>query len=312
MQTLYPRSEADVIRIFEVANASQLALRWANEGARTSNAGPTRGVPTARTGLRFDPNTLNQILAFDAAKRLIIVQPGVRLSQLNDSVRSDGLCLPIFLEKGPANQADPTIGHLIHLNSLSDNFLQVGRMVHYVAAIDAVMADASSVRFSTFGDGGDMVVLTAKMSYLIPQLFEVATQYRAQIAAELGAHPWRKNGYNLDIFDVSAQTMQLYNPNRSLNLAHLLVGSFGQLAFPKRITLRLVDFKIALPSALPNTALKFARGGEPTGMRSAADFESAPPFSTLLLEAFGRVKQLFDPEKRLNPVSAAFVGSLQE
>ena len=312
MQTLYPRSEADLIRIFEVANASQLTLRWGHEAACTGTFAATAAMheeSAAKSGLRFNPNThLNKVLALDAAKRLIIVQPGVRFSQLNAMVRPHGLCLPIFL----TNQADPTIESLVRFNSLADNFLQNGRAVHYVAAIDAVMADASSVRFSTFGDGGDMVVSTAKMSRLVPQLFEVSTKYQAQIAAELGAYPWRKNGYNLDIFDVSAQTIRLYNPNRSLNLAHLLVGSFGQLAFAKRITLRLADLQGAAPSASLHNAPEPDSGNEPISERDARAFGTGPAFSAPLLEAFGRVKQLFDPENRLHPVGASSVGTLQE
>ena len=300
MQTLYPKSEADLVRIFEVAKASGLTLHW---GGALNNMATTaleaRGS-SVNTGLKFDlARHLNQVLAFDAAKRLIMVQPGVTLSQLNSIAMPHGLYLPIRLH-GPTVQTDPTIDDLIHANAKGTNFLQDGRMVHYVAAIDAVMADASLVRFSTFGDGGDMVVATVKLSYLIPQLFIVASEYQAQIAAELGAHPWRKNGYNLDIFDVSAQVVRLYNPNKSLNLAHLLVGSFGQLALPKRITLRLA----ALPKGVSNAAL--------VPVQPALPLSSGSAFSLPIMEAFGRVKQLFDPENRLNPVGAAFLGMKPE
>ena len=304
MQTLYPRTEADLIRIFAVANASNLTLHWNYQARRAAISAPASSPAsstkdsTANTGLAFDANThLNQVLALDATKQLIMTQPGVKLSQLNSIVQAHGLWLPIV----PTLDGDPTIGDLIHINAVNDKFLQHDRIVHYVAAIDAVMADASLVRFSTFGDGGDMVVATAKMSRLIPQLFEIATQFRNEIAAVLGAHPWRKSGYNLDIFDVSAQVVRLYNPNRSLNLAHLLVGSFGQLAFPKRITLRLESLPDDLTSASRVAMPTVSRSDGLATIRDAATGDCIA-FSAPLQEAFGRVKQLFDPDNRLNPV----------
>ena len=308
MQTLYPKSEADLIRIFEVAKASGLTLSWGNRADPAFNPALVPASSSNSKRLRFDSTKyLNQVLAFDATKRLIMVQPGVKLAQLNDFVRPHEMYLPICLPSAMAS-TDHTVGNLIHTNFKGSNFLQHGRIVHYVAAIDAVMADAALVRFSTFGDGGDMAVTSANMARLIPQLFIIAADYRKSIAAELGAYPWREYGYNLDIFDVSAQIVRLYNPNQSLNLAHLLVGSFGQLALPVRITLRLAP----LPSVRADEAAKLGSHYELLQTQVAPKPEANITFSTQLMEAFGRVKQLFDPENRLNPIDAVSLGMKPE
>ena len=47
----------------------------------------------------------------------------------------------------------------------------------------------------------------------------------------------RVGGYNLDIFEPRSQ--RPYTPDGGLNLAHLLVGSEGTLAWTRRLTLKL-------------------------------------------------------------------------
>ena len=285
MQTLYPQTEADLIKIFQVAKASGAALCFGCYGEVDrygEKQAQAAGVQSKDAFIFDHTKHLNRLLAFDMQRQLVMVQPGMLLADLNAFVLPHGLCLPIDL----GAQADQTIDHLVSCNTLGTHFKQFGRVVHFVAAIEALLDDGSSVRFSTFGDGGDMQITSLRMRSLIPQLFTLAAQYREQIAQELGSRPWRTQGYNLDIFDETTQVIRPYNPNRSVNLAHLLVGSRGRLALSKNITLRLA---------------KLAPQNTQTAPLSRAESETENvAFSPALQQAFESVRQLFDPQNRLN------------
>jgi hypothetical protein len=65
----------------------------------------------------------------------------------------------------------------------------------------------------------------------------LSQRYRDEIEARWPKVLRRVGGYNLDIYD--NQSERPYTPDGSVNLAHLLIGSEGTLAYTKNLTLKL-------------------------------------------------------------------------
>jgi len=105
-------------------------------------------------------------------------------------------------------------------------------MVHNVLGIEAILANGDEVRVDGgWPDDG------APHRAIADGMRRIAQRERDAIA-EMYPHVLRRvGGYNLDIF--APQSERPYTEDGSVNLAHLLVGSEGTLAYFKRITLQL-------------------------------------------------------------------------
>ncbi|MEO9100984.1 MAG: FAD-linked oxidase C-terminal domain-containing protein, partial [Burkholderiaceae bacterium] len=88
-------------------------------------------------------------------------------------------------------------------------------------------------------DFGPVSQLGARAAGIANHVRELAVQHRAQIAQHWPKVMRRVAGYNLDIFD--NQSEKPYTNDGSVNLAHLLIGSEGTLAFTRSLTLRLSE-----------------------------------------------------------------------
>ncbi len=223
-----PKNEADLVRALDVAR-DHLAIIL-SRGAGTSQCGQTVSQALVIDNSKW----LNQIIEFDPQALRITVQPGMVLDRLNDFLRPHGLWFPVDV----STAAQCTIGGMAGNNSCGSRSLEYGNMVHSVEAIDAMLADGTSARFAQFGDGGDMRVHGARMSLLVPRLFEIAQENKTEIERVWPKVLRRVGGYNLDIFN--CQSERAYTQSGLPNLSHLLVGSEGTLAYFKRITLKLV------------------------------------------------------------------------
>ena len=148
----------------------------------------------------------------------IEVQPGVVLDHLNAKLRADGLWFPVDPSTG--NRA--TLGGMAGNNSAGARSIQYGMMVDNVTALEVVLPDG---RRLWLGDGVDEsdtmpAELTALRALFAREADEIARR---------APHTMRNvAGYNLDRL----------GPDRE-NLAQLLVGSEGTLAFFSRLRLKL-------------------------------------------------------------------------
>src|SRR6185437_15800996 len=106
-----------------------------------------------------------------------------------------------------------------------------GNMVHNVLAVRALLSDGADVAF------GPVDGLAGRAAALAGFVRGLATRHREDIEARWPKVLRRVGGYNLDIFH--NQNERPYTADGSVNLAHLLVGSEGTLAFTKSLTLKL-------------------------------------------------------------------------
>ena len=213
-----PRTEEDAIAAFRIALEEGVPVL--PRGAGTSQCGQTVGAALVIDSSRY----LNKVVALDATARSVIVQPGVVLDQLNADLRPHGLWYPVDV----STSAQATIGGMAGNNSCGSRSIFYGNMVHNVSAIDAVLADGSEYRFGAVP--ADLRRLDAPPGYvdLVKKIRGIATREAEEIEHRVPKLLRRVAGYNLD--------MMLGRP---FNMAHLLVGSEGTLAFSRRLHLTL-------------------------------------------------------------------------
>jgi FAD/FMN-containing dehydrogenase/Fe-S oxidoreductase len=187
-------------------------------GAGSSQCGQTVGAALVIDNAKY----LDQVLAIDAANREAIVQPGVVLDHLNAKLRAHGLWHPVDV----STSAQATLGGMAGNNSCGSRSIRYGNMVHNVAAIQAVLPSGAMHWFGDTADGTD-----ADRGYrrLVDAIHAIAAREAAEIEARWPRVLRRVQGYNLD----------MVQPHRPHNLAHLLVGSEGTLAWFQRLRLKL-------------------------------------------------------------------------
>jgi len=211
-----PRTEAAAVRAMEIALEAGVPVL--PRGAGTSQCGQTVGA-----ALVIDHSKhLSEVVEFDPARATVTVQPGVVLDRLNAFLRPHGLWFPVDV----STSAQATIGGMAGNNSCGSRSIRYGNMVHNVIAIDARLADGTEFRF---GPSDEVAAGPVGYRALAAKLHAIVRREADEIAARWPKVLRRVQGYNID----------MVQPHLPHNLAHLLVGSEGTLAYSKRLTLKL-------------------------------------------------------------------------
>src|SRR3954447_21589486 len=190
-------------------------------------AGTSQSGQTVNASLVIDCSRhLDHVLALDVPGRRCTVEPGIVLDELNRRLRPHGLWFPVDIST--ASRA--TIGGMVGNNSCGARSLRYGNTRENVLSIDAVLADGAHAHFGPAArDLSDL----PRQSPLVPlarDLLAIAAREAGAIEEGFPKVQRRVGGYNLDAL----------TPGRNdLNLAHILVGSEGTLAFSNAIELKL-------------------------------------------------------------------------
>ena len=210
-----PRTIEEAERAIGICRAEGIPVT--PRGGGTSQAGQT-----VNQSLVIDcSQRLNRVLELDAAGRRCIVQPGIVLDDLNRQIRSSGLWFPVDIST--ASRA--TIGGMVGNNSCGARSLRYGNTRENVLSIDAMLPDGTRAHFGRLGDSSVDVPRD-----LVNDLLAIAAREAGEIERRFPKVQRRVGGYNLDA---------LVPGRNDINLAHLLVGSEGTLAFSTRIELKL-------------------------------------------------------------------------
>jgi FAD/FMN-containing dehydrogenase/Fe-S oxidoreductase len=192
-------------------------------GGGTSQCGQTVGAALVIDNSKY----LNQVIDFDKNARTAVVQPGTVLDRLNAYLRPHALWFPVDV----STSAQATLGGMAGNNSCGSRSIRYGNMVHNVRGIDALLADGSEFHF-----GASDRTSGASPAYrtLIAHVHAVVRREAGEIEARWPKVLRRVQGYNIDMVQPGAEGAPLAH-----NLAHLLVGSEGTLAYSRRIHLDL-------------------------------------------------------------------------
>ena len=228
---IVPRTIADVAAALEIARDAGAPVLA--RGGGTSQCGQT-----VNRALVIDCSKyLRRVLHIDAAARTALVEPGIVLADLNAALRPHGL----FFAVDPSTHARCTIGGMAGNNSCGSKSIRYGLMADNVRAIDAILADGTRHRFGMLPDGPGTdhpdAEIPASIAALIARLRALGAAEANEIAARFPRQLRRVGGYNID-----ALTPQARATGRD-NLARLLVGSEGTLAFSAAIELILHPIK---------------------------------------------------------------------
>jgi FAD/FMN-containing dehydrogenase/Fe-S oxidoreductase len=184
-------------------------------GGGTSQCGQT-----VNDGIVIDLSKhLNKLISLDVANRSCVVEPGIVLDDLNRQLKKHGLWFPV--DVSTASRA--TIGGMAGNKSCGGRSLRYGTMRDNTLTMDAALADGSRLHFGEVNAGDDGPALFRDMLAL-------GAREADEIAERFPKVQRRVGGYNLDA---------LVPKNTANNMAHLLVGSEGTLAFTTRVELKL-------------------------------------------------------------------------
>jgi FAD/FMN-containing dehydrogenase/Fe-S oxidoreductase len=232
-----PTCDEDVTTALAVAR--ELKVPVLPRGGGTSQCGQTVGA-----ALVIDTSKhLRRVIDVDAAARVAVVEPGLVLDHLNAALAPHGLWYPVDV----STSAQATLGGMAGNNSCGSRSIAYGNMVHNVLGIDAWASDGTLLKL------GPVDGLGGRERELARTVRNLAQQLRPEIDAHWPTVMRRVGGYNLDIFHNRSE--RPYTSDGSVNLAHLLVGSEGTLAFTKQLTLKLAP----LPGARTLGVVSFPR-----------------------------------------------------
>ena len=210
-----PRNANAAISAMQVAAEQGVAIL--PRGAGTSQCGQTVGEALVID----DSKHLDRVIDLDPASRRAVVEPGKVLDALNGELRAHGLWFPVDV----STSAQATIGGMAGNNSCGSRSLAYGNMVDRVAAIDAWLPTGVRGRF-----GPVESIANAAIREIAGRAAALHARERDEIAARYPKVARNVAGYNLNRI-----------APENFNLARLLVGSEGTLAWFEKIHIELAE-----------------------------------------------------------------------
>ena len=208
-----------------IAIARELKVPVLPRGGGTSQCGQSVGEALVIDTTKH----LRRVLDVNVEALTATVEPGLVLDHLNAQLKAEGLWYPVDV----STSAQATLGGMAGNNSCGSRSIAYGNMVHNVLGASAWLSDGALLDF------GPVASLTGRAKAIADFVRGLAEQQRGEIEARWPKVLRRVAGYNLDIF--CNQSEKPYTQDGSVNLAHLLIGSEGTLAFTKSLTLQLAE-----------------------------------------------------------------------
>ncbi|WP_196884978.1 FAD-binding and (Fe-S)-binding domain-containing protein [Aureivirga sp. CE67] len=234
LAVFYPKTKNDIKKIIQFAEENQISITPRTAG--TSLAGQAIGH-----GIIVDTSKhFNQILEFDEKNKTITVEPGIVRDELNVFLKPYGLFFsPIT---STANRC--MIGGMVGNNSSGTTSIKYGVTRDKVKKLKCILSDSSEVVFSehseqSFIQKGHGFNLENKIyNFLHKNLSNKEIQTEIDKNYPKKSIHRRNTGYAIDILK---DTCAFTNSEKPSNIASLLCGSEGTLAFTTEITLQLDD-----------------------------------------------------------------------
>src|SRR5579859_5818174 len=213
-----PKDKADVAAALQIAREEGVPVL--PRGGGTSQCGQTVAQALVLDCSKY----MDNVVALDPEARRVRVQPGVVMERLNARLRQHKLWFPVDVSTGDR----ATIGGMTANNSCGARSIRYGNMVHNVRAIDTILADGTEARFGELpGNFGDDIE-PERYRALARDMRALHRREANEIDVRIPKLLRKVGGYNIDMIS-----------DEGHNMAHLLVGSEGTLAFFTEIELDL-------------------------------------------------------------------------
>jgi FAD/FMN-containing dehydrogenase/Fe-S oxidoreductase len=213
-----PRNREDAAAAIAIAREEGVPVL--PRGGGTSQCGQT----VARALVIDCSKHLDRVISVDVEGRRARVEPGVVLDRLNRLLRQHKLFFPV----DPSTASRATIGGMTANNSCGSRSLRYGNMVHNVRGVDALLADGTGARFGEVPGNFDDGTMPERYRELVTRMRALHRREADEIERRFPKVLRRVGGYNVDSITDSGH-----------NMAKLLVGSEGTLAFFNEIELDL-------------------------------------------------------------------------
>ena len=229
-----PKTTNDIKLLIDFAKRNKTTL--IPRAAGTSLAGQCVGK-----GIVVDASKhFNKIIDFNKKTKTVKVQPGVIRDQLNEFLKPHGL----FFGPNTSTSNRCMIGGMVGNNSSGTTSIQYGVTRDKVLTLNTILSDGSQVRFGSiskdkFQEKMKQNSVEGAIYKMISDEFSKETTQK-EITKEFpkpNIHR-RNTGYALDAI-IDSEIFS--NSSKPINIAKLLCGSEGTLAFTTEITLKLDD-----------------------------------------------------------------------
>ena len=218
-----PSTERDIALAIDIARDAKVPVLA--RGGGTSQCGQTVGAALVIDNSKH----FRRVLDVDPQNRRAVVEPGLVLDHLNAQLKQHGLWFPVDV----STSAQATLGGMAGNNSCGSRSIAYGNMVHNVLGASAWLSDGALLEF------GPVPGLAGRAAQIAGFVRDLAAAHREELQAHWPKVLRRVGGYNLDIFD--CQSERPYTADGSVNLAHLLIGAEGTLAYTRSLTLQLAE-----------------------------------------------------------------------
>lgn len=225
LAVVLPKSVTDIKKT--IAFARMHGLKILPRGGGTSQNGQTVNNAIVLDNSKY----LNRLLSLDEETMRCTVEPGMVLDELNRLLKPYGLWFPVDV----STSSRATIGGMAGNNSAGGRSIRYGIMRDNVVSIEAILSDGRATTF------GPMKSTTQGLDDIVPKLLELGEQNRSEIELRFPKVLRRVGGYNIDALlpETLSQRPGNLGTVDDINLAHLIVGSEGTLAYSTAIELKL-------------------------------------------------------------------------
>jgi FAD/FMN-containing dehydrogenase/Fe-S oxidoreductase len=213
-----PRSREDAAAAIAIAREEGVPVL--PRGGGTSQCGQT----VARALVIDCSKYFDRVISVDVEGRRARVEPGVVLDGLNRLLHKHKLFFPV----DPSTASRATIGGMTANNSCGSHSLRYGNMVHNVRGVDALLADGTAAWFGEVPGNFDDGSMPERYRDLVRRMRDLHRREADEIERRFPKVLRRVGGYNIDSISDSGH-----------NMARVLVGSEGTLAFFNEIELEL-------------------------------------------------------------------------
>ncbi len=223
----FPESTDDIRKLMKFCY--QLAAKDIKIPVAIRGSGLDEMGADLTNGLVISTEKLNKLLESDRRERLVRVQAGITLRELNTALSVNGLTIPI------AGHSNETIGGLIS-NCPVDNYAhKYGGIMSYVERIEIVLANGDCLQTSRLGKRALKRKSNEKTfeGDIYRKLNKVVT-VNNEIVGELKKHPFEKSGY---------ANIKYVKHRKSMDLTPILFGAEGTLGVITEVILRAVPIK---------------------------------------------------------------------
>src|SRR5215831_168221 len=213
-----PKSREDAAAAIAIAREEGVPVL--PRGGGTSQCGQTVAQALVIDCSKY----LDRVVAVDVEGRRARVEPGVVLDRLNRLLRRDRLFFPV----DPSTASRATIGGMTANNSCGSRSIRYGNMVHNVRGVDALLPDGTGAWFGEVPGNFDDSAMPVRYRELVTRMRALHRREADEIEQRFPKVLRRVGGYNIDSISEAGH-----------NMARLLVGSEGTLAFFNEIELEL-------------------------------------------------------------------------